>query len=261
MRLFELERAFWDAARTRGAPPPYLDQLFTASAGLSAPQRFAIYHRAYWQRQVVALGSTFELTRQLLGETGFERMALSYVQRHPGRDPCIERLGGDFAEFLGARAEAPRWLVDLAKLEWARLESLLARDARPLRRPPPGAEFVSCSLELVPSLVCLTVEPTALALFRGEERSGTTDETEVRAIHVALHRARFAVRSWELDEAEARALDLARRGHRVHRVCDAFAHLPEADAIAQAFAILSGWFARGWVSSCTREGQTARSDV
>lgn len=251
MHLADLERLFWQTVRTRGAPPSGLDEWLTGSARQTATERLAVYHVAYWQRQVAALANSFPRLQALLGARNFERLVLAYIEAWPGTDPCIERCGRGLVEFMTTRSGVTPLELGVAQLEWAGVESLLAADTPSLAELPHhlGERLAACRLVFVPSLRALRVPRDALAAFatRGQAASAARGDSSV---HVVFCRPRFAVIHLPLEPDESRALTLALEGGTIGAVCEAFAALPDSEAVARAGAVLSGWFARGWVAKC-----------
>ena len=252
MRLADLERCFWQAVRTRGAPPPGLGDWLTGTARQTPTERLAIYHLAYWQRQVDALAGSFPHLQALLGAQNFERLLLAYIEACPGTEPCIERCGRGLVEFLERRHDVTPIALGLARLEWAAVESLLARDPPSVVELPRtlGERFADCRLTFVPSLRTLQVSAESLRAFapHGPAASSTASPSSVG---VAFFRPRFTVLHLVLEADESRALALAVDGAAIGAVCSAFTELPEADAIQRASAVLSSWFTRSWVAECS----------
>jgi hypothetical protein len=250
MRLAELQQSFWNAVRTRGAPPEGVDTLFTSGKGQSAAERLAVYHLAYWQRQLAALGATFPRTQALLGSR-FERLVFGYVEARPCREPCIERLGAGFPEFLAARADVTALALGVARLEWAASLSLLSANPSSVAELPRllGAKLADCRLLFVPSLQLQHVPSASQRWFRGEA-TDASDVGDSSSIDVAFFRPELAVRHVTIGADEARAHALARGGGDIALVCTAFSALPSEQQAPRALAVLSGWFTRGWVAAC-----------
>lgn len=250
MRLAEQEHAFWRAIRSRGGPPAFVEELFTASASQSAAERLAIYHRAYWQRQVTGLSDTFKKCAEVLGAGELERLLLAYIEASPSRAPCIEWSGSGFARFLEARPGVSPLVRDLSRLEWAALEALLAVDPAHVVKAPStlGDQFVQSRVAFVPSLHVELVARSAWHVLQGDGLPQARDDRT--PTHVAFWRPRFAVRHTLLAEDEGQAFELAREGATIGVICAAFSQLPPAEAVPRALSVLSSWFAREWVSSC-----------
>jgi len=252
MRLAELERSFWQAVRTRGAPPLGLGDWLTGTVRQTPTERLAIYHLAYWQRQVDALAGSFPRLKAFLGAQNLERLLLAYIEACPGTDPCIERCGRGLLEFLERRHDVAPIALGLARLEWAGVESLLAADPPSLAELPRqlGARFVDCRLTFVPSLRTLHISAEALRAFATDGSAGIATSS-TSSVGVAFFRPRFSVLHLALEEDESRALALALDGAAIGAVCSAFTELPEAAAIQRATSVLSSWFARSWVAECS----------
>lgn len=250
MRLAELQQAFWGAVRTRGAPPPGVDELFTRNQGQSAAERLAVYHLAYWQRQLSALGASFPRTQALLGSR-FERLVFAYVEARPCTEPCIELLGAGFPEFLAERADVSALALGVARLEWAASLSLLSANPRHMAELPRqlGAKLVECRLAFVPSLQVAHVPSASHHWFRSEatEPSAMDDSS---SINVAFFRPSLTVRHLVIAADEAHALALALGGASISVICTAFSTLPNEAQAPRALAVLNHWFARGWVAEC-----------
>jgi len=251
MRLAELEQLFWQTVRTRGAPPSGVDEWISSSVRQSPTERLAVYHLAYWQRQVEALANSFPRLQALLGARRFERLVLAYIEACPGTEPCIERSGEGLVDFLAAQREVTPVALGLARLEWAGVESLLAADPPSVARLPRqlGASFAACRLVFVPSLRAVRVPLDSLSAFSPSTQAASVMSAD-SSVLVVFCRPRFAVVHWRLEADESRALASAMDGGMIAAVCEAFAALPEAAAVARASSILSNWFSRDWVAEC-----------
>lgn len=245
MSLAELQRHFWLSIRTRGAPPSGLSATFTDGAHQSAAERVAVYHLAYWQRQLGVLASTFPRLRTALGERRFEQLAFRYIERRPALHPCIEQLGEGLVDYLADSDELSRAEVGLARLEWANVACLLASDAPGSVELPHelGAQFAVCHLVLIPALLVVRVPAAAVRSFD----ESLEFEPHLAEVDVVFSRPSFAVRYATLSPEEAAALAFARAGLNVARICEAFSGQGE-DAPQRALAALAGWFRRRWVA-------------
>lgn len=255
MHLADLQLRFWLSVRQRGAPPADLADWLLPSPRQSPAERLAVYHLAYWQRQVTALASSFPTLQNALGAAALERLMLAYVEARPCTEPCIERLGRGFVEFLALR-DTSAHVLGIARLEWAQVESLLSPDASSLVDLPRGLgpALAECRLELVPSLHVEHVPRSSFAVFAPELQPQAGVEP-AGSLDVTFFRPRFAVKYVALGKDEARALALAREGANIGLICAAFADLPDAEAASRALQVLSSWFARGWVAQCKPSAQ------
>lgn len=97
-------------------------------------RRLAVYRNNVMVSLVDALSSTFPVTQQLVGEPFFRAMAQLYVRQHPPCSPVLSHYGHDFAGFVFQfpPAVSVPYLADVSRLEYLRLQTLHAADARPL---------------------------------------------------------------------------------------------------------------------------------
>lgn len=151
--------------------------------------------------RLVALEETFPRTRDYLGEAEFNRLSRAFVDSGGAERLALPEIGRDFAGWLGDPLAA-----DLARIEWAWLESYNAAEAGALRladlagrdevallglrvRLHPAARIVSLASDAAPLIDPAFAPGTAALLL-------TRPDAEVRlfALHpaedVALDRAK-----------------------------------------------------------------------
>ncbi len=89
------------------------------------------YRRNVFANLHDALASTYPVVRRLVGETFFREAARCCARAHPSTSGDLHEYGEDFAAFLAAypHADGLLYLADVARLEWAVHESLMATDA------------------------------------------------------------------------------------------------------------------------------------
>jgi len=99
----------------------------------TALARLAVYRRAIAANRSGALLAAYPVVARLVGESFFAEATLQYSAAVPPGDADLNRHGAAFPEFLAAyeHAAAMPWLPDVARLEWASHEALLAADAPP----------------------------------------------------------------------------------------------------------------------------------
>jgi len=110
----------------------------TGPDGRTAPKRFNVYRNNVIVSLCDALAQSFLAVGALLGEDYFRALARAFVLEHPPESPVLLWYGGEFAEFIEnfPPLGAYPYLADVARLEWAWLQSYHAADAAPL---DPGA--------------------------------------------------------------------------------------------------------------------------
>ncbi len=121
------QRRFAAALLNPDAPPPA--GLLTWN-GSDPRQRFAIYRNNVTVSLIEALGATYPVVRQLVGEAFFREMARVYVRGNPPRSAILLGFAETFPEFIEAfePATGVRYLADVARLELARRQAYHAAD-------------------------------------------------------------------------------------------------------------------------------------
>lgn len=102
--------------------------------GIPPESRVQVYRNNVRAMFEGALERTFPVLRRRVGEAHFRRLAREYRAEHPSRSGDLHWVGAAFPAWLGARVTGGdyEWLADLARLEWAGEEALLAAKAVPL---------------------------------------------------------------------------------------------------------------------------------
>ncbi|AJE23614.1 DNA-binding domain-containing protein [Azotobacter chroococcum] len=99
--------------------------------GSDPAARFAVYRNNVVASLVDALGETFPVVRQLVGEAFFHIMAHCHVRAAPPRTRILAHYGASFAAFIEdfAPAAGLPYLADVARLEFLRVRACHASDA------------------------------------------------------------------------------------------------------------------------------------
>ncbi|VXC23142.1 conserved hypothetical protein [Pseudomonas sp. 8AS] len=99
--------------------------------GCDPSKRFAVYRNNVIHSLIDALGETYPVVRELVGEAFFAAMARVYMHAAPPRSPVLAQYGEDFAAFLGGFEPAAGlpYLADVARLEALRVRAYHAADA------------------------------------------------------------------------------------------------------------------------------------
>jgi uncharacterized protein len=127
--LRELQRSFAAALRDPSATCPVVP-----AANLS------IYRGNVRHAFRASLEQSFPVIRKRVGDEYFGQLAHHYRERFPSRSGDLHFVGENFAGFLAdhLRDGDYAWLSDLARLEWAREESLISPEV-----PAVGAEVLA----------------------------------------------------------------------------------------------------------------------
>jgi hypothetical protein len=128
--LRELQLAFgaamFDESDSVGA---YVD-----GNGMSANARLSIYQNNLREGFIKALALGFPAIERLGGTDYFRQLALEFLATHPSRSGNLHHIGEPFAPFLRHKFAGTQYayFADVAALEWAHQEALIAADAQPI---------------------------------------------------------------------------------------------------------------------------------
>lgn len=145
--------------------------------GADPAARFAVYRNNVANSLIDALGDSFPVLAQLVGEAFFRAMALCFVRCSPPRSKVLARYGEGFADFVRSFPPAASlpYLADVARLEYARVQAYHAADAEALPRSQLAAALADAEraatarLQLHPSLHCLRGEFAAVSLWAAHQ--------------------------------------------------------------------------------------------
>jgi hypothetical protein len=131
LSLPELQHAFADAVlrERNGQISPWIRR-----NGIAAERRLAIYRNNTVEGFLQALQATFPVLARLSGDDWFRQTGRRYMQRYPSRSGNIHYIGERFAGFLDATLADGEYeyFADVARLEWAYQEVLIAAEHRSL---------------------------------------------------------------------------------------------------------------------------------
>ncbi|HEX3598116.1 MAG TPA: DNA-binding domain-containing protein, partial [Polyangiaceae bacterium] len=118
----------------------------TAGPALAARERLELYRFGYRARLIECLDDDYPILARTLGEAAFERLATEYIERFPSRSPSLNAFGRRMSEHcliadLGERGPFRAFFAELARLEWALVEIIHAKE------PPP---FDLTALKAIP---------------------------------------------------------------------------------------------------------------
>jgi len=116
------------------------------SDGISALARVEIYRNNLHTGFSKTLELEFPVIRRLVGQDYFRQLALAFLARHPSCSGDLHHVGAPFPAFLQQQFANTEYsyLADVARLEWAYQECLVAEDSeclnpQTLRRIPVDA--------------------------------------------------------------------------------------------------------------------------
>ncbi len=121
---------------------------------LSSFERLEIYSRSYWSRVLDAFSEDFPGVRALLGAKQFDRLRRRYLADCPSESFTMRNLGKHLAAWMErnqALAGANyRIALDMARLEWAQIESFDAAEHERLSPADVGGIASESVLQLQP---------------------------------------------------------------------------------------------------------------
>ena len=244
--------------------------LVKPNSRLTAFERLEIYNRSYWSRVLDAFSEDFPGVRALVGTRAFDRLRRAYLAECPSESFTMRDLGRHLVDWLEAHpayAEPhPAAALDIAKLEWAEIESFDAAEHERLTKEDIAALDPGASLQLQPHIRLLEVTHAVDSLiFKIREaamRNGGSARALARIlieraksaapIYIAVHRHDLVVHYKRLDAEEYRLLRAIGEGLSIEdAVARAYADsslAPEACAqhIQNSFTLFSalGWFSK-----------------
>lgn len=128
--------------------------------------RFAVYRNNVVASLIDALADTYPVVQRLVGARFFRAMAREWIADHPPRSPVLAHYGEGFPGFIAGFAPAAGvpYLPDVARLEWAYVQSFHAADAAPLA--PAALAAALATPEHLPGLR-LALHPSVRTLASG----------------------------------------------------------------------------------------------
>lgn len=163
---------------------------------LSSFDRLEIYNRQYWFRVMGAVAEDYPGLLAVLGDEKFDQLVLAYLKENPSTSFTLRNLGSKLAPWLEGHPEfAPRrhsLLVDVAKLEWAYIESFDRASHSPLSELDISGLTAESQLSLQPHLQLLDlrypVDELILAVHRETEPAGVASNAASEHKHKKLKR-------------------------------------------------------------------------
>lgn len=223
---------------------------------LSPQSRLEIYRDAYRLRLIEALGESYPVLHQVLGDEDFEALTARFIAAHASRHRSIRWYGAELAEFAERTAPFSQQplLGELARFEWTLAAAFDAADAAPLSREAlktlAPETWPDLRLEFHPSLHRLELEWNTVAVWQA-----VSDGLEApRPVHLGPARPwilwRRGLRNFfrSLEGPEAEVLAAARAGACFGDLCAVLAEtLPAADVPAYAARLVATWTEEGMI--------------
>jgi len=206
--------------------------------GFSTEERMRVYRNNARIGFHAALRAAFPVIEQLGAADWFETVAQHYQRKHPSRSGDLQYAGERFAQFLQVElaGTAFEWFADVARLEWAYQETLVAPESAPLDITA-LAELTLAQHEcvvLVPrtELRLLQSRVPVLSIWKAHQLGSEVQDFSLDEAdhHVLLLRRATHVELRELPLEQAVLLDAFLRGDSLLTASQQLmARLPEAD--------------------------------
>jgi hypothetical protein len=260
-RLITAPEGVADGLRRIDMKSDELARVVAGDARLDAVQRLDIYANMYFWRLLDLLRGDYPALVASVGDDRFHNLVTDYLLTCPSAHPSVRNVGERLPAFLAQQAIAAErpWLIELARLERARVELFDGPDAEPLtledlRAMAPEA-FVRLPLPLVPSHCFLDVDHAVDDVWRAvEDREDGEQETAPEAPAadartLLVWRQDVTVYHRPLERLERTALLRAKEGARFGEICDRLAEsMPVEEAGPAAFQLLARWVGDGIIA-------------
>jgi putative DNA-binding protein len=262
-RLITAPEGVGDGLRRLDMKSEELGRVIAGDERLDAVERLDIYANMYFWRLLDILRGDYSALVAAVGDEPFHNLVTDYLLECPSAHPSVRNVGARLPDYLARHtlaAERP-WLVELGRLERARVELFDGPDAEPLTledlRALAPEQFVALPLPLVPSHLILDVEHAVDDVWRAVENSEAEEGAEpepppppARAPRTLLvWRQVLTVYHRPLEALERAALLRARDGATFGAVCDLLTDsMPIDEAGPAAFQLLARWVGDGIIA-------------
>lgn len=157
-------------------------------------KRMAVYRNGFYKGCVDALSANFPMCEKSIGSEKFKRIAAAYVDHYPPETGTLVGYGQSFPDFLsefivelGLQPDALKLssaLIDLARLDYAWLTSLMSADAKQVLTAEKiawlveqGQDFTQAVVTLNASVAWLRVNPGTLNQWIALKTNSTEAES------------------------------------------------------------------------------------
>lgn len=187
MRQADFAEALLDPARGCPAPVVVWDRS-------DAEARFAIHRNNVLSSLIDVVSETFPTVEQLVGTAFFRAMVSIFVRRSPPRSCVLALYGETFPAFLAqfAPVESLPYLSDVAKLEFARVVALHAKDADVMSREDAvsalgsSADLGAVRIECHPSTSILQSAHSVVSIWKAHQSLHAIDRFDLADAEACL---------------------------------------------------------------------------
>ena len=234
--------------------------VFAETPAFSRIARLQVYAEDYYWRLAGVLEEHFPMVAWMLGHVRFHNLITDYVLVCPSQQPDLREYSRRFPAFVCEHEEGREQpeLVEIARIELDRVQALTVADQTPLS----AAALEAVALDRWPSLRFVAGEsvrlhrttrpfsPTYAMCREGRSLGEARRRFPEQAGWVLVWRREMSVWHRDVDDDEARALEVLLAGGDFTRICAAAAGISGDDeqqrASELAAARVAGWL-RCWI--------------
>lgn len=189
--------------------------------GVEPAERIDIYRNNLREGFTKALSIGFPVIERLVGADYFRQLALDFLHEHPSRAGNLHHIGAPFPQYLRERFADTEYsyLGDVAALEWAHEEALLAADEEPISASALAevdpARYEELRLRLHPARGLVSSRFPIVRIWRANQPACETDETidlDVGGDQVLVLRTPECIEFHSLPPGEFATLEALARG-------------------------------------------------
>lgn len=157
-------------------------EAYVLANGIDPAARIRIYRNNTREIHLATLRAAFPVLERLVGEEYFRQLAFAYRERFPSTSGNLHHLGEHVPEFLAQRfADTEyRYFADVARLEWAYQEALVAADHALLDadrlRHIAQADYSRLALRLHPAVRLVASAFPVLAIWSANQPGGDAEQ-------------------------------------------------------------------------------------
>ncbi len=232
--------------RPDGEPQPRCLGAIVEAEPLTKIERLDVYAEAYYSRLLECLELDFPALKRVLGEDIFRGLVAQYLEAHPSRTFTANSLGEQLPEFMKSYelSEELPYLPDLARLEWATVDSFFAKDHAPF--DPARLDQIAADawprvrLKLDSSVVLLHSHWNVDDMSNDEKQPASEEER-----WLVVSRQNYKVRVQKVEPLQFRVLELLSEGMRLGELCTKIEESLDIEAVPPP---LMDWF-KTWMEA------------
>lgn len=181
--LRELQQAFMEGALYEHTTPICA---WIQRNGIAPQRRLAIYRNNAVQGFLQTLCTTFPVLLRLSGEDWFRHSGRRYMRQHPSRSGNIHYIGEHFPAFLDTMLAHSEYdyFADIARLEWAYQEVLVAADHASLDiaslATVPPEQYAALTFRTHPAMRLARSRFPVLAIWKANQPGSSASEQIAR---------------------------------------------------------------------------------